>query len=164
MRYLLPIPAVTLAFAALLSVAGPAASDEAAAVPQPTQSNPYADGALIEGLGIDGRWARNCSGSASEANAYTLYKVRSGSAPTETRTTGAEIAESATLSNVRRAEEGRVAWTRTSDAGAVDIVMQLKGNQMRLWSAVAGDGTTEAAHGKDAQGHATPWLNKCETN
>ena len=122
------------------------------------------DSALLEGLGIDGRWARDCHGPPGAKNPYTVYATPDQGQPTE-KVVGEDGSERvAELLDVQWLKTRELVWVIAEGEVMITIVTKLEGNRMRTWSSSATDGPQYVSKGKFGDGKPTPWLNKCETN
>jgi hypothetical protein len=120
--------------------------------------------AIIDALGIDGRWAANCSRPASIDNPYRVFETfRAGPAVERLVAPPAEdrVAE---LLDVRRLKTKEVVWTIEDEGVSQTVTSKLDGNRMRIVSITGPDGTSVVKDARLADGTTTPWLSKCETN
>jgi hypothetical protein len=117
------------------------------------------DSAVVEGIGLTGRWAQDCQRPASATNIHVAYTAPDVGLPTETLRADDGDPFVTELHDVKSLKGGKVQWTDATITQT--FVIQMQGNRMRTWS-VSGPGAVE--NGKSASGAQTPWLNKCETN
>jgi hypothetical protein len=68
------------------------------------------------------------------------------------------------LLDVRKLKRNSVSWVIAEGEAMLTIISRLEGNQMRVWSIERSDGVQPVVEAKFADGRATPWLSKCETN
>ena len=122
------------------------------------------DSTVIEGLGLDGRWAQSCNRPASADNPYLVYAAPDAGQPTERRVAPPDEDRVTELLNVQWLKTRELVWVIAEGEVMLTIVSKLEGNRMRVWSMSTTDGQTFISKGKGQDGHPTPWLNKCETN
>jgi len=133
------------------------------------QSAAYADEywqakAMLQGIGLDGRWANDCNKAAAADNAMLVYSTPDNGPPTE-RFRG-DLADERTveLLDVRHLANDDLHWVIAEGDVMLTVVTQLKDDRLRTWSSSSGDGRYRVKDGKMADGKASPWFNKCETN
>lgn len=120
--------------------------------------------AIIDALGIDGRWAANCSRPAGIDNPYRVFETfRAGPAVERIVAPPADDRVAALL-DVRRLKTKEVVWTIEDEGVLQTVTSKLDGNRMRIESITAPDGTAMVKNARSADGKITPWLSKCETN
>ena len=122
------------------------------------------DSSVIEGVGVDGRWAQNCNRPASADNPYLVYAAPDAGQPTERRVAPPDEDRITELLDVQWLKTRELVWVIAEGEVMLTIVSKLEGNRMRVWSMSTTDGKSFIAKGKGQDGHPTPWLNKCETN
>ena len=122
------------------------------------------DSTLIEGLGLDGRWAHDCNRPANEENPYLIYAAPDAGQPTERRVAPPGEDRLTELLDIQWLKTRELVWVIAEGEVMLTIVSKLEGNRMRVWSTSTTDGQFFISKGKGQDGHATPWLNKCETN
>lgn len=127
-----------------------------------------ADGAgkaVIEGQGIDGRWAVTCSRPASVDNPYLVFETFREGPPEQRRIAPPDEERVVPLLDVQWKKASReLVWTIAEGEVMLTVTSRLEGNRMRVQSIIATDGTKLVAEARDSDGRPTPWLNKCETN
>lgn len=122
------------------------------------------DASLIEGLGLDGRWAQNCNRPASAENPYLVYASPETGQPTERRVAPPDEERVTELLDIQWLKTRELVWVIAEGEVMLTIVSKLEGNRMRVWSMSTTDGQSFISKGKGQDGHPTPWINKCETN
>jgi len=122
------------------------------------------DSTLIEGLGLDGRWAHDCNRPASAANPYFIYTAPDAGQPTERRVAPPDEDRVIDLLDIQWQKTRELVWVIAEGEVMLTVVSKLEGNRMRVWSMTTTDGQSSISKGKGQDGHPTPWLNKCETN
>lgn len=121
--------------------------------------------AVIEGLGVDGRWAETCRAPASVANPYFVYETFREGAPVQRRIAPPDEPRETRLFDILWNKQTRaLSWVIPEGEVMLTVISRLDGNRMRVMSIVTSDGVklVDAARGSD--GKPTPWLSKCETN
>jgi hypothetical protein len=122
------------------------------------------DSTVIEGLGLDGRWAQNCNRPASADNPYLVYAAPDTGQPTERRVAPPDEDRVTELLEVQWLKTRELVWVIAEGEVMLTIVSKLEGNRMRVWSMSTTDGKSFVSKGKGQDGHPTPWIHKCETN
>lgn len=122
------------------------------------------DSTLIEGLGLDGRWAQDCHRPAGASNPYLVYSAPDAGQPTERRLAPPDEERVTELLDVQWLKTRELVWVIAEGEVMITIVSKLEGNRMRVWSTSTTDGQYFVSTGKGEDGRATPWINKCETN
>lgn len=122
------------------------------------------DSSLLEGLGIDGRWAQDCHRPPSAQNPYTVYVTPDQGQPTQKTVGEAGDERVVELMDVQWLKTRELVWVIAEGEVMITVVTKLEGNRMRIWSSRATEGPASVSKGKDSEGTPTPWLNKCETN
>lgn len=122
------------------------------------------DASLIEGVGLDGRWAQNCNRPASADNPYLIYSAPDAGQPTERRVAPPEEDRVTELLDIQWLKTRELVWVIAEGEVMLTIVSKLEGNRMRVWSMSTTDGKYFVSKGKGQDGHPTPWISKCETN
>ncbi len=120
--------------------------------------------AIIDGLGVDGRWAANCSRPASLDNPYRVYETFRAGPPVERRVSPPAEDRVVELLDVQRLKTKELVWTIDEDGVLQTVTSKLDGNRMRVVSIVIADGTGLVQNARSTDGKPTPWLSKCETN
>lgn len=123
------------------------------------------DKAIIEGLGIDGRWAESCRQPASAENPYYVFETfRDGPAIQRRLAPPEEESEKQLLDVEWKKKSREITWVVPEGEVMLTVTSKMDGNRMRVISIVTSDGVKLAAEARDVAGKATPWLTKCETN
>lgn len=123
------------------------------------------DKAVIEGLGIDGRWAESCRQPASAENPYIVFETFREGPPIQRRLAPPEEESEKQLLDVEWKKKAReIKWVIPEGEVMLTVTSKMEGNRMRVLSIVTSDGVKLAAEARDDAGKATPWLTKCETN
>ena len=120
--------------------------------------------AVIDGMGLDGRWAANCNRQASADNPYFVYETFRAGHPVQRRVAPPEDEQVVELLDVRKLKRNLLSWVIAEGEVLLTVTSRLEGNQMRVWSIQGSDGVAHVVDAKFADGRATPWLSKCETN
>lgn len=120
--------------------------------------------AIIDGMGLDGRWAPNCNRQASADNPYFVYETFRAGHPVQRRMAPPEDEQVVELLDVRKLKRNLLSWVIAEGEVMLTVTSRLEGNQMRVWSIEGSDGVAHVVDAKFADGRATPWLSKCETN
>ena len=120
--------------------------------------------AVIDGMGLDGRWAANCNRQASADNPYFVYETFRAGHPVQRRVAPPEDEQVVELLDVRKLKRNLLSWVIAEGEVMLTVTSRLEGNQMRVWSIEGSDGVAHVVDAKFADGRATPWLSKCETN
>jgi len=120
--------------------------------------------AIPQGAGLDGRWAIDCNRPASDSNATLTYVTPDNAAPTEHYRVDPLEDHVTELLDVTRLKSGDLQWVIAEGDVMVTVVTQLRDNRLRTWSSSSSDGRQYIAKGKQGDGKAVPWFNKCETN
>ena len=123
-----------------------------------------ADSAVLQGVGLDGRWAQDCSKPAGEHNAYVVYVAPENATPTEQTYVDPGDIKTSALSHVRALKNGDIEWAQTSEEVTTAVVTQVRGNRLRTWSSTNSEGLSDIVRGKYSNGRQTLWFNKCDTN
>ncbi|MEQ1753747.1 MAG: hypothetical protein ABL973_06410 [Micropepsaceae bacterium] len=122
------------------------------------------DSALLQGLGLDGRWAQNCSDPPAANNAFLVYLAPDDVAPSVQYYEDPGDITTFPLSDVRQLKNGDIEWVQAEGEVMITLVTQVRGNRLRTWSAANSEGQAYVVRGKYSNGGQTPWFNKCETN
>lgn len=123
------------------------------------------DKAIIEALGIDGRWAESCRQPASVENPYIVFETFRDGPAIQRRLAPPEEENEKQLLDVEWKKKAReITWVIPEGEVMLTVTSKMDGNRMRVISIVTSDGTRLASEARDAAGKAMPWLTKCETN
>lgn len=123
------------------------------------------DKAIIEALGIDGRWAESCRQPASSANPYLVFETFREGPPVQRRVAPPDEDGQTQVLDVEWNKKLRqITWVIPEGEVMLTVTSQMDGNRMRVMSVVTSDGVNLVDGARDADGKATPWLTKCETN
>jgi hypothetical protein len=122
------------------------------------------DSTVIEGVGLDGRWAQSCNRPASADNPYLIYTAPDVGQPTERRVAPPDEDRVTELLDIQWKKTRELVWVIAEGEVMLTIVSKLEGNRMRVWSMSSTDGQYYIAKGLGQDGKPTPWISKCETN
>jgi hypothetical protein len=122
------------------------------------------DSTVIEGVGLDGRWAQSCNRPASADNPYLIYTAPDVGQPTERRVAPPDEDRVTELLDIQWKKTRELVWVIAEGEVMLTIVSKLEGNRMRVWSMSSTDGQYYIAKGLGQDGQPTPWISKCETN
>ena len=122
------------------------------------------DSTVIEGVGLDGRWAQSCNRPASADNPYLIYTAPDVGQPTERRVAPPDEDRVTELLDIQWKKTRELVWVIAEGEVMLTIVSKLDGNRMRVWSMSSTDGQYYIAKGLGQDGQPTPWISKCETN
>lgn len=120
--------------------------------------------AIIDGMGLDGRWAANCNRQPSADNPYFVYETFRAGHPVQRRVAPPEDEQVVELLDVRKVKRNTLSWVIAEGEVTQTVTSRLEGNQMRVWSIEGSDGVALVVDAKFSDGRVTPWLSKCETN
>jgi hypothetical protein len=121
--------------------------------------------AVIDALGVDGRWAVTCRQPASVDNPYLVFETfREGPAIQRRIAPPDEPRETQMLDVVWKKKTRELVWVIPEGEVMLTVTSQLDGNRMRVMSIETTDGVKLVSDARGADGKPTPWLSKCETN
>jgi len=123
------------------------------------------DKAIIEALGIDGRWAESCRQPASAENPYLVFETFRDGPPVQRRLAPPDEEGEKQLLDVAWQKTAReITWVIPEGEVMLTVTSRMDGNRMRVISVVTSDGVKLVTEARDDSGKPTPWLTKCETN
>jgi hypothetical protein len=121
--------------------------------------------AVIDALGVDGRWAVTCRQPASADNPYLVFETfREGPAIQRRIAPPDEPREMQLLDVEWKKKTRELVWVIPEGEVMLTVTSQLDGNRMRVMSIVTSDGVKLVSDARGDDGKPTPWLSKCETN
>lgn len=125
---------------------------------------PGVGSAILEKLGLPGRWAQDCFRPYNTHNPHLIYTAPTNGVPTEQVLMDPNFDRTTELLDVKELPGGSVQWTQKAGDTMVTVVTKLEGNRQKTWSSTVDDGTQLISNGKFSGGGEPPWFSKCETN
>ena len=125
---------------------------------------PASGSSILQGVGLDGRWAVDCNKPVSEGNAFLTYVTPDNGVPTEHYRVDPLDEHVTELLDVQKLKNGDLQWVIAEGEVMITIVTQVRDNRLRTWSSSTSEGHEYITKGKLGDGKPAPWFNKCETN
>ena len=105
------------------------------------------DSTVIEGVGLDGRWAQSCNRPASADNPYLIYTAPDVGQPTERRVAPPDEDRVTELLDIQWKKTRELVWVIAEGEVMLTIVSKLEGNRMRVCQCHRPTGSTTSQRG-----------------